>query len=391
MYPAPWGDSARAEGIPQAGSRTQRPVPSGSTRVAQRGAARFRVLTPPDSPPTTPRALTSTLRAAGTLGRGTVVTIRISEQVQTTVSNLHFLEARYSADAVPSLPERLLLKWPRAHSAAPGEDGAETAFYRDIAPALPAPPIVRCLATAPPGSDRQWLILEDLRSTHTCPPWPERPSDEDVRDAVAVLAQLHCRWWDISGAGLSLGSPHTEASLVGMVHEVRSHLPAFLDYLGEDLRPADRLVLETVFTSSLKPWLRLVEPRDLTVIHGDAHTWNFLYSRSGRSRPYLIDWQTWHRDVGARDLAYLMALHWDAPTRRRLELPLLRLYHQELNRGRVTTYSFDDLLLDYRRCVVRNLTFPIIFWSRGFPRQAWRDRLDCALAAYRDLDAAALL
>ena len=161
---------------------------------------------------------------------------------------------------------------------------------------------------------------------------PSVRSDEDVQGAIAVLAQLHGRWWDASGTGITLGTPHTEASLRNMVHEIRSHLPVFLGELGEDLPRADALVLETVFNSSLAPWLRLVEPRDLTVIHGDAHTWNFLFPRSGGGTPYLIDWQTWHRDVGARDLAYLMALHWDPDTRQRLELPLLQLYHQELIR-----------------------------------------------------------
>jgi len=40
---------------------------------------------------------------------------------------------------------------------------------------------------------------------------------------------------------------------------------------------------------------------------------------------------------------------------------------------------------------VRNLTIPIIFWARGMPREGWRHRLDCALAAYRDLDGSELL
>ena len=66
---------------------------------------------------------------------------------------------------------------------------------------------------------------------------------------------------------------------------------------------------------------------------------------------------------------------WDPDTRQRLELPPLQLYHQELIRVGVRSYSFADLVLDYRRCVVRNRTFPIIFWSRGFPRKAWRYRL----------------
>jgi len=161
--------------------------------------------------------------------------------------------------------------------------------------------------------------------------------------------------------------------------------------LNEDLPGSDRLVLEAVFNSSLQAWLRLLERRALTVVHGDAHPWNFLFPRLGKGVPYLIDWQLWHLDVGPRDLAFLLALHWEPSVRRQLELPLLHLYHEELIKSGISGYSFDELLLDYRRCVVRNLTFPIILWSRGLAREAWRNRLNYALAAYRDLDCAELL
>jgi aminoglycoside phosphotransferase (APT) family kinase protein len=137
--------------------------------------------------------------------------------------------------------------------------------------------------------------------------------------------------------------------------------------------------------------MRLVDPTALTVIHGDAHTWNFLFPRAGPSDPYLIDWQLWHLDVGARDLAFMIALHWDPTVRQALERRLLHLYHQQLIAEGVTGYSFDDLWLDYRRCAVRNLTFPIILWARGSPPEAWRHRLDCALASYRELGAHELL
>jgi len=176
-----------------------------------------------------------------------------------------------------------------------------------------------------------------------------------------------------------------------MVNGISAHLPNFLNELGEDLPRTDHVLLETVFSSSLAPWLRIVDQRALTVIHGDAHTWNFLFPRSGEGTPYLIDWQLWHLDVGARDLAFLIALHWDRAVRQQLELSLLRLYHVELISSGISNYSFDNLLLDYRRCVVRNLTIPIILWSRGLSREAWRHRLDCALVAYRDLDGAELL
>ena len=87
----------------------------------------------------------------------------------------------------------------------------------------------------------------------------------------------------------------------------------------------------------------------------------------------------------------MIGLHWDRTAREKLELPLLHFYHQELIEAGVSNYSFDDLFLDYRRCLVRNLTFPIILWAHGDPRESWRHRLDYALAAYRDHNAAELL
>ena len=338
--------------------------------------------------PSTARELTEALDASGALQHGEVTSVEVTRQVQTTISHLWFLQVTYTTGAT-NLPTQLLVKWPLERSPAP--DHAECLFYRELAASFSSPPIVRCLATAAPSRGEQWVILEDVRSTHACPPWPERPPDEALYAAIGVLAQIHVRWWDTSGDQRSSGLPHTETSVRDMVHGIAAHLPAFVAELGDDLSPSDRLVLERVFSSSLKPWLRLVDSRHLTTTHGDAHTWNFLFPRTGVGTPYLIDWQTWHQDVGARDLAYLMALHWDAPTRERLERPLLQHYHRELVRRGLGEYQFDDLLLDYRRCVVRNLTFPIIYWSRGFPREAWRGRLEFALSAYRDLDAAELL
>jgi hypothetical protein len=345
----------------------------------------------PDSLPTTPGELTSALYAAGTLREGEVISVAVTERLQTPISNLWFIEVVYAAESFPTLPNRLLLKWAVEDSAAPERGDPEVVFYRELAPALPSPPIVRCLSTAPRTSMHRWIILEDLRSSHMNPPWPKRPANKSVHEAVAVLAQVHARWWEAPTLGSSVGKLHTETALRIMIDGFRAHLPLFFKDLGEDLPLCDRLVLESVFNSSLQPWLRLLDQRALTVIHGDAHTWNFLFPRSGQGRPYVVDWQVWHLDLGARDLAFMIALHWARSVRQQLERSLLYRYHDELMSAGITSYSFDDLLLDYRRCVVRNLTFPILFWSRGLPREAWRNRLDCALAAYRDLDCAEFL
>ena len=341
--------------------------------------------------PTTPDELTDALRGAGTLERGAVVRVAINERIQTSISNLWFLEAAYTRDASPELPTRLLIKWPIEPAPVRESGATELTFYRELAAALPSPPIVRCLATAPASSSRQWLILEDLRPSHTNPPWPERPGRRDLEAAVSVLAMVHAQWWEAPTLGATVGELHTEASVRSMVKGIAAHLPSFFEDLGDTLPIADRSLLEAVFSSALRPWLRLIDRRALTVVHGDAHTWNFLYQRSGDGLPYLVDWQLWHPDVGARDLAFMIALHWDRTTRQELERPLLQVYYQQLLREGITGYAFDDLWLDYRRCTVRNLTFPIIFWARGLPPETWRHRLDCALAACRDLGSLELL
>jgi thiamine kinase-like enzyme len=170
-----------------------------------------------------------------------------------------------------------------------------------------------------------------------------------------------------------------------MVQGIAGHLPAFFDAFGDALTAEARHTYERVFSSSLQPWMHLTEPRALTIIHGDAHTWNFLFPRSNEGAAFLIDWQLRHVDIGARDLAFFIALHWYPTRRRELERLLLNYYHDGLLKRGVQNYSFEQLWLDYRRCVVRNLTIPIIFWSRGMKPEGWWHRLECALAAYRDL------
>ena len=267
-----------------------------------------------------------------------------------------------------------------------GDSSGEADFYRRVAPQLGEPPLVRCVAALDEVEGTpETIVLEDLRATHDHPPWPLPPSRSQCELVVDALVRVHAHWWEAPTLGHTIGRFHTRESLTAMVHGIAAHLPAFLDSLGDALTREHRRVLERVFSSSLQPWLRLADTRALTVAHGDAHTWNFLFPRTGHGPAFLIDWQLWHLDLGVRDLAFFMALHWYPERRRELERPLLERYHQRLAARGCHTYSFDELWLDYRRCVVRNLTIPIAFWSRGMKPKGWWHRLRCALAAYGDL------
>lgn len=332
----------------------------------------------------------TTLSAWLGLPTGGLVEMRVEREIQTPISSLTFLTTTYGPSVPGDMPRRLLVKSPHASVRAPGN--GEAHFYRTIAPLLDAPPLVRCLAALPAsGDERETIVLEDLRATHDHPPWPLPPSKHQCDLALDALVRVHTHWWEAPTLGRGIGEPHTVESLTAMVRDIAAHLPAFADALGDALTAQDRLVFESVFGSALRPWLRLTDRRALTLAHGDAHTGNFLFPRSGRGPAFLVDWQLWHADLGARDLAFFIALHWNASRRRDLEKPLLKYYHEGLMAGRVDGYTFDELWLDYRRCVVRNLTIPILFWRRGMQPEGWWPRLECALAAYRDLGCAELL
>jgi hypothetical protein len=102
-----------------------------------------------DSLPTTPRELTAALYEAGSLQHGSVLSVAIEKRIETPISHLWFLEVVYAAGSTPALPDRLLLKWAIEESPAPERGEPELIFYRELAPALPSPPMIRCFATAP--------------------------------------------------------------------------------------------------------------------------------------------------------------------------------------------------------------------------------------------------
>jgi Ecdysteroid kinase-like family len=328
-----------------------------------------------DSPPTV-SMISSWLRRE-------VTELHLELEHRTPISTLHFITLTYTSDAPPDLPRHIAVKSPLVQVSG---DGPEVVFYRDVAPNLATPPIARCLA-AIANSDigPETIVIEDLRATHDHLPWPLPPTRSQAELAIDALAHVHARYWQAPSLGNTIGQHNTEQSLASMVNGVASHLPSFFDEFGDSLTADTRRVYERVFSSSLKPWMRLTDPHALTITHGDAHSWNFLFPRSGSGPAYLIDWQLWHIDVGARDLAFLMALHWYPERRRELESSLIGRYHEALLAHGIDGYSLDDLWLDYRRGVVRNLTFPVIHWARGMKPEAWWHRLECALAAYRDL------
>src|SRR5258705_5987347 len=144
----------------------------------------------------TANILSSWLRRSGSLLCGSIVDVRIELEIETTISKLVFLTATYSPDAPANLPRHLVVKSPLNAPVILDDSRGEAQFYRQLAPALGAPPAVRCLAAcAHDNGDSGTVVLEDLRATHDHPPWPLPPSRKQSESALDALARVHAQWW----------------------------------------------------------------------------------------------------------------------------------------------------------------------------------------------------
>lgn len=343
-----------------------------------------------DPPGSAALDLTSAAGLADALGldRGEVAEVRVERTGSTGHSLLAFLQVDYAGAAADRLPRRLVLKHrPPPPPGARPAPGYEAEFYARMAPALPSPPVARCVAArAPSAGSPGYFVIEDLRATHT-----EAPDDEemDFGPAVDALALIHAARWEADDRSTwGPRSNPTEATIRAAVDRIGAHLPAFFDKAGDALAEDGRRMYERVFASEPRAWLRLADDRAQTLIHGSAHIFNFLFPRRPGGDVFLIDWEGWQADVGARDLAYMM-LRRPPERRRRLEEPLLRRYHRRLEALGVRGYGWDELWTDYRLCWIRNLTVPVVKQRKS--AQGWPELLEHVVAAFDDLECGELL
>jgi hypothetical protein len=352
------------------------------------------VITTPEQ--VTPKWLTSVLRKSGLLRRGKVIDVKNKLTKTLAVSVVSRLEVSYSTGVPASAPSKLFLKLsrPNLSQAVSSElNSKEVEFYRTIAREMDDPPFIRCYTTAYSSEfDRSHILLDDLSETHFQPEPPLAPSKLYCELAMECMAQLHAHWWEHPQLGKDIGILFDESKLNAFVGKVEENVISFIDFLGDRLSAERRKIYQRLLSSKYKIWGRLTDATGLTVTHGDAHWWNLLYPRAAdKHRVRLFDWQLWHVDVGARDLAFMIALGGYAARRGPMEEHLMRLYYDSLIANGVRNYTWDDCWSDYRWSAVRNLNIPVIQWSEGRDVELWQGNLERAMLAYRDLGCSELL
>ena len=333
----------------------------------------------------TPAWMSEVLRRSGALTHGSVAGVGLKSRRELFVSVVVCLEITYTPDADAAAPRHLFLKIQKGESEeAREEPPAEIVFYRSAARAMPDPPLPRCFDAAFARASRRWhLLLEDLSATHA--PASQIPSFDECALAVDSLAQIHAHWWEHPRLGIDVGRFLSAAGVESLAREAASNYERFADVLGDRLSTEHRRIYAQVLATFPRPWIRLTAAKGLTLTHGDAHVWNFLYPRAPEGRAVLVDWQLWHAHIGPRDLAYMMTLFWESERRAEMEEKLLRRYHQGLLARGVEGYGWERCWKDYRWSALRNIFIPTWQWLKGMDTDVCLGRTLKALNAFEDL------
>lgn len=344
----------------------------------------------------TPEWLTYTLHQHGTLKDGSVVAFR---QIDTRhMASLNFfLEIQYSSDVSDTVPRKLFLKLARPERL-PLND-AEVIYYTHIAVQMPISPTPICYdAQFDPENGAYHVLLQDVSDTHAPNAFPLPPRVLHAEMMIDLMAQFHAFWWQHPCLDGELATLPTPEVIERYVSFCEAGLQPLIDFVGDRLSLSQIVTLQQVFKKHRKAMIKRAESgENLTLIHGDSHTGNFLFPLADDGRAYMIDRQPFDWSLtcwlGVSDLAYMM-VHWWHPERRRmLEKPLLQRYLNKLHELGIRDYSWEQLWDDYRLCAMQSF-YVAVEWCRENPAEMawiWYPQLQNTLTAFDDLACVELL
>jgi hypothetical protein len=337
--------------------------------------------------------LTEVLRGCGALGPARVDGVAVVNSIVKQRSHTRRLRLSYDGPA-EAAPEFLILKM--GHLDSSGRPAyanrREIAFYRDVAPSLPAGVVPRCFEAGESTDTTPWhLLLEDLTDSHffaTEHPLP--PSQAQCESTMVAWAKFHAAWWDDPRLGTSVGI-WPAADRQEYLSIFSRQFASFTDQFGQVMSAGRRELYQQLLDPGSRLLARLHARRNLTLVHGDAHWWNCFLPRNGNSDVRLIDWEGWSINTATTDIAYMMAMLWYPEMRHRLERPLLDLYHATLLAQGVRDHDRQALTDDYRLSVLWLILRPVGQAAFNIPPRVWWPNLERIFLAVDDLGCRDLL
>jgi hypothetical protein len=304
------------------------------------------------------------------------------------------LQLRYSAGSQGILPPRLFLKMVVLDMEDEFFGPSEVNYYTRDYVGLAGAPLIRCYDGIYSEERRCYhLLLDDVSESHV-EAAVKTPTLEYGLALAEGLAVLHAHWWGAQRLAVAGAAVPGAAEIRRFVDVAEPGVEHILAHFSGQLEPHWPALIRELFGRHPQAMIeRAGDDNGFTLIHGDAGQRNILVPREGERPVYLIDRQpfdwsliTW---LGVYDLAYAIVLDWDIETRRQLERPVLRHYHQQLTQHGVESYSWQQLWDDYRLSAAMGVYVATEYCRAGVNEPAlaaWLPMLQQSLTACDDLN-----
>jgi thiamine kinase-like enzyme len=355
----------------------------------------------------TPDRLTEILRQRGVLSKGRVLAVDHNASTAWNSRSYH-LQAHYSEDTPSDAPRRLFLKM----SMEPEWGREEVEFYRFVEDKRATlPMLVRCYDAAYSEEDgMSHILLADLSATHLTPITKPQllagdtmPTQEHLEKMVDAIAGFHAYWWEHPQLGKGFARVRNwfdgEDAYKQHTKRRKREWAIFSEQAGHLVPTEARELYEKVLAHFPALWEQYLADRfgpmkHVTLSNGDCYFIQFLCPRiPGKDIAYLIDFDSVSTNLPPYDLVYMFATFWTPEQRNEggREEKLLRRYHDALLAHGVNSYSWHDLLRDYRLCILYMIFDPVWDQTSGASETYWLPKLRCLTGAFMDLNCLSLL
>lgn len=236
------------------------------------------------------------------------------------------------------------------------------------------------------------IVLERVPSVETFTCVQGCPADQ-ITVLVSKLAQFHAHFWDYDCDGLAV--PAGIGSNLSGESKQEQFPDLWAAYLDDiPLESDDKIRLVTLCEKlSATPELlatahNLVETGPQTLIHGDYHVANVLFSTNDTAaNMWLLDWATCGKGNPMRDLAFFFIVSVTQHDRREHETNCLQLYHETVTSERAAQekpLSLAEWTRHYRLCVLNQFLILVVYdhLSKHLAVNAKTDKLRGELDAH---------
>ena len=295
---------------------------------------------------------TSLLSDAGVLNAGKVETVELETVAGGVMTNMVRAKLRYSGASTGNAPASVLVKYPStdegnlAVARLMGLYELEVRFYQDIAAQLPNMSVPDCyFARLDENTGRFTLVLEDLSTSTKSGAMLNTVTLDECAAVFRELANFQAPLWN-SPALSQFSWLNNSQRTLGLFDAFSSGLDPFLKRFGHVLNPEHVKLFESTLPLAGQ-WARSWQA-PMVLQHGEFRSGNILFGTTADAAPVtVIDFQTVRVGPPGIDPAYFMGGSMPTDDRRKMELEMVKEYHQCLLSAGVEGFDWNACWKSY--------------------------------------------